>query len=69
MQITQPDSHLPAALQSFSLPVETTGIQTETLQAGGICPICDVGRLDYDGLLNLTCSSCGFNIGGGGGCT
>lgn len=31
---------------------------------GDICPICGRGRLDYDGLLNLACSECGYALGG-----
>lgn len=35
------------------------------LRAGDLCPQCHVGRLDYDGLLNLTCPDCGYSPGGG----
>lgn len=34
------------------------------LRSGDLCPVCHVGRLDYDGLLNLSCSGCGYSIGG-----
>lgn len=33
-------------------------------RAGDLCPHCQEGRLDYDGLLNLACSRCGFALGG-----
>ncbi len=33
-------------------------------RAGEMCPKCGQGRLDYDGLLNLTCTSCGYAWGG-----
>ncbi len=33
-------------------------------QAGKPCPVCGLGILDYDGLLNLTCPVCGFGEGG-----
>jgi hypothetical protein len=33
---------------------------------GEPCPRCKVGRLDYDGLLNLSCPHCGYSLGGGG---
>jgi uncharacterized protein (DUF983 family) len=35
------------------------------LRSGDLCPQCQAGRLDYDGLLNLTCPNCGFSPGGG----
>ena len=31
---------------------------------GAICPVCGEGKLNYDGLLNLTCSHCGYTLGG-----
>lgn len=31
---------------------------------GDVCPKCGKGRLDYDGLVNLSCSSCGYALGG-----
>ena len=34
------------------------------LRAGDTCPICQVDQLDYDGLLNLACTRCGFSLGG-----
>jgi len=33
------------------------------------CPHCRVGRLDYNGLLQLECTLCGFVNGEMGGCT
>lgn len=30
------------------------------LHAGDLCPGCAEDRLDYDGLLNLVCPSCGY---------
>lgn len=35
------------------------------LQVGNICPACGKAYLDYDGLLNLTCSECGYTLSGG----
>lgn len=35
------------------------------LRAGDLCPRCGEGRLDYDGVLNLTCPKCGYTLGGG----
>lgn len=34
-------------------------------KAGDICPKCHKGILDYDGMLNLTCPSCGMTETGG----
>jgi hypothetical protein len=33
--------------------------------AGDECPLCQQGRLDYDGLLNLACGRCGYTLSGG----
>lgn len=45
---------------------ETTG---PPLRKGAVCPICGEGELDYNGLLQLECPSCGYVNGEGGGCT
>ena len=34
------------------------------LRAGDLCPACAKGRLDYDGMLNLSCVECGFSLAG-----
>ncbi len=34
------------------------------LVAGDVCPSCGKGQLDYDGMLYLTCPSCGYSLGG-----
>jgi len=34
------------------------------LRAGALCPACAKGKLDYDGLLNLSCEECGFSLAG-----
>jgi uncharacterized protein (DUF983 family) len=36
----------------------------KALGVGNLCPHCQEGCLDYDGLLNLACSRCGFALGG-----
>lgn len=48
------------------LPVEQE--QILVLRPGMLCPVCAEGRLDYNGLLILTCPHCGYQDGGGG-CT
>ncbi len=35
------------------------------LRSGDTCPRCQTGKMEYDGLLNLTCTQCGYTIGGG----
>jgi uncharacterized protein (DUF983 family) len=32
--------------------------------AGDTCPKCGKGKLDYDGMLNLSCLECGYSLGG-----
>jgi len=39
------------------------------LRQGECCPSCGIGILDYNGLLQLECPSCGYVSGEGGGCT
>jgi hypothetical protein len=34
------------------------------LRSGDLCPQCRGGRLDYDGMLNLTCPVCAYAVGG-----
>ncbi len=33
-------------------------------RAGDTCPNCKSGRLEYDGLLNLSCQQCSFALAG-----
>lgn len=33
-------------------------------RSGDICPRCRKGKLDYDGLLNLSCQECGYTLAG-----
>lgn len=39
------------------------------LRVGDLCPKCQAGHMDYDGVLNLACSECGYALSGGAGCT
>jgi len=36
---------------------------------GMVCPQCQEGRLEYNGLLELVCNECGFSSNGDCGCT
>jgi protein-arginine kinase activator protein McsA len=38
--------------------------QHEELRSGDQCPSCQSGYMDYDGMLNLTCSNCDYTQGG-----
>lgn len=55
---------LPAALLSFDLEGLQVHPEVQALHRGASCPQCQVGRLDYDGLLNLVCPRCGYTAGG-----
>jgi len=58
-----PGIDLPFALQpSESAPSET---QRARQHAGDVCPRCEAGILDFDGLLNLSCPACGYSAEGG----
>jgi hypothetical protein len=46
---------LPAGGETCPPPMPKVG----RLQAGDLCPTCQNERLDYDGLLNLSCPRCG----------
>jgi hypothetical protein len=32
--------------------------------AGNPCPICQLAKIDYDSMLNLSCSECGYTLAG-----
>lgn len=54
---------------SENLVDESSGLKIPNLivqepRRGDVCPMCRQGTLDYDGLLNLACSQCGYAIGG-----
>ncbi len=34
------------------------------IRIGVVCPKCRKGTFDYDGMLNLVCSNCGYTSGG-----
>jgi hypothetical protein len=41
-----------------------SGNSTNSIKVGNICPDCHLGILDYDGMLNLVCPTCGYTAGG-----
>jgi len=41
----------------------------DIFRPGAPCPNCGVGKLDYNGLLELECPACMARFGGGSGCT
>lgn len=61
---------IPSSLELLLLGKAVMPAQTSALlHAGGPCPRCGKGKLDYNGLLALECPSCGFVSGEGAGCT
>ena len=44
-------------------PLGIANKETE-IRFGGKCIKCDSGLFDYDGMLNLVCSNCGYTSGG-----
>lgn len=34
-------------------------------RSGDVCPACGAAKLDYDGMLNLVCTRCGYIAGSG----
>ncbi|PKO11377.1 MAG: hypothetical protein CVU40_01150 [Chloroflexi bacterium HGW-Chloroflexi-2] len=38
--------------------------ETAEIRFGSTCSICRKGSFDYDGMLNLVCSNCGYTSGG-----
>ena len=53
----------------LGLDVPNTPKVTAPLRKGSLCPHCGEGLLDYNGMLQLECPSCGYVNGEGGGCT
>lgn len=47
-------------------PGSTCSAKVKIPQAGEQCPRCGSGRLDYNGLLELVCESCGYRAPDGG---
>jgi hypothetical protein len=37
---------------------------TSEPRSGDTCPQCKEGKLDYDGMLNLSCERCGYSVAG-----
>jgi ribosomal protein L37AE/L43A len=49
---------------AFWWKTKKTDAQAQTCalvpKPGHLCPVCQQGRLDYDGLFVLTCAACGY---------
>jgi hypothetical protein len=50
-----------AGIENFINSSRTGSIE---MREGDLCPRCREVRLDYDGLLNLSCPKCGFTLAG-----
>lgn len=61
-----PTKDLPAALLSLDLDRAQAKLEPKVkeLRQGSACPNCQVAGLDYDGMLNLACSHCGYTLSG-----
>lgn len=46
-------------------PLATAAGRLQPPQRGEACPACGIGRLDYNGLLELECPLCGYRDTGG----
>jgi rubredoxin len=49
--------------------IKASTIPVEPLHVGSLCPNCGQAKLDYNGLLELECSACGYRNANGAGCT
>jgi uncharacterized protein (DUF983 family) len=69
--ISAAHADLPFVIQAELSKRETpASAPIKRLRVGDVCPGCQRGRLDYDGLLNLVCPQCGYAAAGeAGGCT
>ena len=46
-----------------------TGVEHVYLRTGSLCPKCAEGHMDYNGMLDLECSHCGYSlVSAGAGC-
>jgi hypothetical protein len=65
MSIKQAEQPLdPITSLMLSLDKSFLKEQSHELRSGDLCPQCREGFLEYDGLLNLSCPTCGFAVGG-----
>ena len=58
-------------MDEYQKPRQTPTVQTlepewssNEIKVGAVCPFCNHGILDYDGMLNLVCPTCGYTVGG-----
>lgn len=57
-------------LKNQELELKNRGLDDKHAQmrhdplVGELCPRCQEGHLDYDGLLNLVCQQCGYTLTG-----
>lgn len=68
MSFLENNPHQPNLDLVLTLPADDPLSQADKvpkeLRAGDLCPTCRAGRLDYDGLLNLSCPHCGYALAG-----
>ena len=64
---TAPNSGRRSAFEmsiNHEFQVDAPPLKVENPQAGDLCPNCQSAKIDYDGLLNLSCPKCGFALAG-----
>jgi hypothetical protein len=61
---TQPSEYRFSLADPDMSRIEAPASPARGLVAGDLCPACEKEYLDYDGLLNLVCKSCGYGEGG-----
>ena len=55
--------HLSAFEISLSME-EIKQVESFIPEAGALCPQCRSAKIDYDGMLNLSCPDCSFTLAG-----
>jgi hypothetical protein len=71
MDISQPGAlPQPEPIATQDSPAASAAPPTfRPFRRGELCPNCDLGVLEYNGMLDLECPECGYSQGSGAGCT
>ncbi|MDF1500158.1 MAG: hypothetical protein P1P76_06800 [Anaerolineales bacterium] len=56
------DAFLRAEIEA--LDQDACAVNENSPAAGGKCPACNQGTLEYDGTLNLVCTECNYTVAG-----
>ena len=52
-------------LPAICLIPQNSSEKSPPIELNSICPSCEQGKMEYNGLLNLECPICHFEYGGG----